>query len=609
MTTSEVGREQLHGEPAVAQPTGRLSRVVAKVQKVAAAISAEVVQSMTSFLLQIIAVRELSAAGLGVFALLYSCVVLSTAVTTGLVGDSLTVLDRHTERVRGGLQVVALGIACLGGLLACGISGATGLIEWDLAPIFGLATAIFVLEELIRRMLMASLRFWFVVAVDATCLVVTATWLTVFKVLDGELVMRDLLSSLVVAQLCGLLVGVVLLPRAERWWASMRHSEWRSVIHYGGWRAAQQGVRPAMMAAVRTIVIVAVGTTLFGELEAARVYAAPAMLIVNGVGSFLFASYAHRRSSTLRQLIPLADRGTAMLVGLSLGLGVASVALLPTFGSVITDGKFELDPIAVFGWCAYAAASAVLMPYGSLAAVRGRHAAMMGLRVVEAAVSLTSLFLVLRVAQADVAFAPYAMALGSLAMGVVARQFILVPTAREEEGSALEAQRARSAGAARPDAEDAGAADADIDGAAVGDTQPGGRRPVPEVPTGRDGALPEHGWGTGGVATIGWGPRGALGASWDAPPLAPLLPPEPVEAGEGGWASGRPPRRPLDPTAPSRTGVRLDRGPAPSPSPGAPDGPDPAPGSDSPLVAGARRVPPPPARWDPESDHADDHLS
>lgn len=445
MDTTESGSQQIDsGTPAEVRPTGLIARAVAKVQKVAAAVSAEVVQSMTSFLLQIIAVRELSAAGLGVFALLYSCVVLSTAVTTGLVGDSLTVLDRHERRVRGGLQVVALAIAGIGGLVAAGLSGATGLIEWDLAPIFGVATAVFVLEELVRRMLMASLRFWSVVAVDATCLVVTAVWLGAFKVLDGELVMRDLLASLVVAQLLGLLVGVVLLPRAERWWASMRHSEWRSVVRYGGWRAAQQGVRPAMMAAVRTIVVIAVGTTLFGELEAARVFAAPAMLMVNGVGSFLFASYAHRRSSTLRQLIPLADRGTGVLVGMSLSLGVVSVLLLPRFGSVITDGKFELDPVAVFGWCTYAAASAVLMPYGSLAAVRGRHAAMMGLRVIEAIVSLVSLFLVLRVVHLSVSLAPYAMAFGSLSMGLAARQLILVPTAAEEEGSRLEEQRNRA---------------------------------------------------------------------------------------------------------------------------------------------------------------------
>jgi O-antigen/teichoic acid export membrane protein len=487
MTTSEVRREQV-SQPSAA-PVGIVRRVVGKLQRVGAAISAEVVQSTTSFLLQIIAVRELSAAGLGVFAFLYSCVILVGAITTGLVGDSLTVLDRHLPKVRGGLQVVALGVATIGGVATCVVSGAIGLIAWDLAPLMGLATTVFVLEELIRRTLMASLKFWFVVAVDATCLVVTALWLGIFKVVDGQLVMRDLISSLVVAQLVGGVVAIALLPRAERWWAPMRHSEWRSVIRYGGWRAAQQGVRPAMMAAVRTIVIVAVGTTLFGELEAARVYAAPAMLIVNGVGSFLFASYASRRSSKLKNLIPVADRGTVMLVGLSLGLGVVSVALLPIFGSVITNGKFELDPIAVFGWCAYAAASAVLMPYGSLAAVRGRHAAMMGLRVVEAIVSLTSLFLVLRVARVDVAFAPYAMALGSLAMGLIARQLILVPTAREEDGSTLEEVRS-SGDRATPDAV---GRSTEVD------------RPAPSVD-----AVQGAGWGSAPASAVGWGPHGAV---------------------------------------------------------------------------------------------------
>ena len=90
-------------------------------------------------------------------------------------------------------------------------------------------------------------------------------------------------------------------------------------------------------------------------------------------------------------------------------------------------------------------ASAVLMPYGSLAAVRGRHAAMMGLRVVEAIVSLTSLFLLLRALHVDVSYVPYALALGSLAMGVVARQMILVPTAREEERAAARRERRRNA--------------------------------------------------------------------------------------------------------------------------------------------------------------------
>ncbi len=411
---------------------GPVGRALAKVHKAAASISAEIIQSGTSFLLSLVAVRELGAGDLGVFVLLYNCVVLSCAVTTGLIGDSLTVLDRTRRDVRGGLQVVSIGVAVSGGLLAVLITGATGLLEWNLTPLMGLATAIFVLEDLVRRMLMAAMRFWYVVAVDATSFTVTLLWLLGFRLVDGELLMRDLLSSLVVAQIVGMFVGIVLLPRTERWWASMRRSRWHDVLRYGGWRAAQQAVRPAVMAAARVIIIVAVGETLFGQLEAARVYA-PASLIVNGAGGFLFASYAARRKDSLRELIPLADRATVMLVGLSFGLGVVSLVLLPWLGPIITNDKFDLNPVAVFGWSVYAAATAVIMPYGSLAAVRGRQAAVMGTRVIEAVVSLASLALVLLAVGVDVWWAPYAMAVGSAAMGIAIRQMILVPGAVEEE--------------------------------------------------------------------------------------------------------------------------------------------------------------------------------
>ena len=403
MTASETGQEQIadpHPTGSGGGLRGKVKGAIAKVHAAAASVSAEILQSATSFVLSVIAVRELGPSDLGVFVLLYNCVVLATAVTTGLIGDSLTVLHRDRREVRGGLQVVALGVAVLGGLLAAVVTGVTGLLDWDLTPLMGVAVAVFVLEDLIRRMLMASMRFWFVVAVDATCLVVTMLWLFGFKVLDGQLVMR--------------------------------HTTWRDVLRYGGWRAAQQAVRPAVMAAARTIVIVAVGAALFGELEAARVYA-PAALIVNGAGGFLFASYANRRTSSLRQLIPFADRATILLVGLSLGLGVLSLVLMPWLGPIITNDKFDLNAVAVFGWSVYAAATAVIMPYGSLAAVRGRQAAVMGTRVVEAVVSLVSLVLVLGVVGAEVWWAPYAMAVGSLAMGLVIRQMILVPTAAEEE--------------------------------------------------------------------------------------------------------------------------------------------------------------------------------
>ena len=398
------------------------------------AVSAQLVQALTSFLLSLVAVRELDAAGLGVFALLYSCVVLATAVTTGLVGDSLTVLDRSRTEVRGGLQVVALTTAALGGVLGLLITWATGLLGPGEALLLGLAVMAFVLEELVRRHLMAELRFWSVVTVDASCLVVTLGWLLGTSAFTGSLVMRDLLAAILVAQLVGLVVGIVLLPAAERTWASMSGADWRAVWRYGSWRAAQQAVRPASMAVVRTLLVMAVGATVFGELEATRVYA-PSLLVVNGVGGYLFASFAGRRDASLHALLRLADRGVAWLVMLSLGLGVLSVVLLPWLGPIVTGGQFELSALAVFGWAVYAAFGAVLMPYGGLAAVRGRQATVMWLRVLETVLSVGALAVMLWWTSIPVDWTPYVIGVGALVVGVVLRQGLLGPAARRDRAA------------------------------------------------------------------------------------------------------------------------------------------------------------------------------
>ena len=103
---------------------------------VAAAVSAEVVQPMTSFPAADHGPRKPSAAGLGVSAPLYSCVILSTAVTTGMVGDLLTVLDVTTPGP--GLQAVALS--------TLPSVGASRVLSWSdrsdqlgPGPLFGLA--------------------------------------------------------------------------------------------------------------------------------------------------------------------------------------------------------------------------------------------------------------------------------------------------------------------------------------------------------------------------------------------------------------------------------------------------------------------------------------
>jgi len=83
------------------------------------AIAAQLSQAMASFVLQVIVARTLGAKGLGAFALIYGAIILGTALCTGLVGDSLTVLDRNTPTIRAGLQWPAQWAFSAGGPPPC----------------------------------------------------------------------------------------------------------------------------------------------------------------------------------------------------------------------------------------------------------------------------------------------------------------------------------------------------------------------------------------------------------------------------------------------------------------------------------------------------------
>jgi O-antigen/teichoic acid export membrane protein len=267
--------------------------------------------------------------------------------------------------------------------------------------------------------------------VDVTCLVVTASWLLGVDLLS-EIGMTHLLVAIVVAQGIGLVVALRLLPPEERRLAPWRGGDVRAVFRFGGWRSAQQGVRPATLTLTRTVIVLATSTVVFGQLEAARVYTAPTMLVVSGVGAFLFASYAADKERPLRELLRRADTGAALLVVIVLALGAVATVLTPWAGDAVTGGSFELDELAVFGWVVFAAAGALLTPYGGLGAVSGLHVTVFVMRAIEAVVSVVAVVVVVSVAGASASWAPYALAVGSLVSGAIIRQVVLLPRAQAE---------------------------------------------------------------------------------------------------------------------------------------------------------------------------------
>lgn len=388
-------------------------------------IAAQMSQALSSLVLQVVAARLLGAEGLGAFAVLYGLIVMATAVCTGVVGDSLTVLDRGRRDIRSALQAWLVALSLAGAGVAYTVAVIGGFLDPASAVVFGAATAVFLVEDALRRLLMAGLRFWRIVLVDLVSLVGSLATLVGVALSGGTIGLGTLMLSLLVGQAIAIVAAVVLLPAAERWLAPLRPGAFGTVAGYGSSRAAQQFLRPGTLTAMRLLVVGVSGLAAVGGLEAARIYTAPLLLVVGGATSFLFASYAAGRERDSRALLRRADRGVLALFAGTAVMSAIAVAGMGVAGPLLTGDTIALSAASVIGWCAYAVLLAAAAPYGALAAVRRRQAAVLGLRAAELVLTLAAVAGLL-LAGGDPVFVPLVLAGCALAGGVAIRQLLLV---------------------------------------------------------------------------------------------------------------------------------------------------------------------------------------
>jgi O-antigen/teichoic acid export membrane protein len=409
-------------------------------RRVTGAVVGQATQAIAGLALQVAAARTLGAGGFATFALAYGVLVLATAVCSGLVGDSLTVLDRTEDRVRAGLHVWTVMVSA--GAAVVGVTAAlvSGMVPVWAGVLLGLASAAFIVEDTLRRLLMATGRFWSLPAVDGTSLLLALATLGVAE-WSGSLSLSSFVLALLVGQSGAALVAWWRLPVAERRRGPWRRPGLRAVASFGAWRAAAQTIRPTSLTLLRIIVVAAVGAAAYGPLEAARVYTAPTLILVAGMGSFLLPHFVALRDRPAQDSLRVADRAA---LGLALGvtlLGLAALALLPWFGPVITGGDFGVPGLAVAGWSAYAVAASVLLPYAGLASVHGGQRRVLAMRGLEFG-SLGLVLLLVLLVDGGAAWSPVALALGPALAAVVVRQRVVVPlTRRADTGAGLEPAR------------------------------------------------------------------------------------------------------------------------------------------------------------------------
>ncbi len=384
------------------------------------AVLAQAVQAAISLVLQILVIRLLGVEVYGRFAILYGIVIVATAVITGLVGDSLVVLDRSERCVRAGLELVL-------GTAATILAGAAGLTAWAAgfstsleAFAFAVALLAFAVEEVVRRLLMAHMSFPKVAAADACgfgvvlVVVLIAHW-------EGFLSLALVFAAIAAGQVLASLIGWRQVPESDRMLVSVRNALWRSVLGYGAWRALQQVLRPGLFTVVRLLVLAVAGAAAVGLLEAARTYASPLILVVGGLSSFLFVRFADQKRTGRPGSVRDADRVVVALVLVSVLMSGAAISLIKWVSPLLFG--VEVQHLAVTAWLAYGASVAFVTPYGALGAVAGKQATIFAIRLGD---TLLGVVVVLAMLLLDVpaSIAPFGLAAASLLGGLCLRRLV-----------------------------------------------------------------------------------------------------------------------------------------------------------------------------------------
>jgi O-antigen/teichoic acid export membrane protein len=373
-------------------------------------VVAESTAAASSMAVQVAAAHTLGAARYGTFTILLGTIVLLVALHGGWVGDSRMVLDRTEPALRGALRASSLALAFGGGVLAAAGALLLGLLDAGGAALFLVLCVLWVLEDGGRRLFMARLEFWGCVANDVVYGAVALAALVAFAaVAPGGLGLESFLAAMAIGAGAAVVAARLQLPREEWAGGPVTAEGLRRVAGFGGWRAAQSGIRPLATVVLRTLVRALTSAASLGRLEAARLALAPMLIVTNGVGNFLLPHNARRHRAAAGRVQPLV-RPAIGLAAVALAYTAVVTVLAPQLSVVLTGDDVQLDRVAVAGWGLFATAFAVGIPAGTLVLARGRSALVFRLRILDSGVGLTvAVGLVL----VSASLAPYGLAVGA----------------------------------------------------------------------------------------------------------------------------------------------------------------------------------------------------
>jgi O-antigen/teichoic acid export membrane protein len=376
-----------------------------------AAVLSNGIAAASSFALQLVAARTLGATGLGRFSLLTSILITVAAVQSGWIGDSLTVLDRFAPSTRAALVRSQQGAFVLA-LVLGGIGAAVFRITGPgVALVFGVALALWLLEDTGRRLLMARKEFWKAVLNDGIYAAVALGALTVYLVTDHHVSLGTLVWSMAIGSGAACLAAAIQLPRQELARTPSGTSvDMAGLSAFAVWRAAQIGLRPASQFLMRALVAGSLSSAALGRLEAGRLLLAPVLVVINGAGLLLLPTYTDRLR---RGTFSLASVRKAMLFlsGLALVAGAAALLSADWVGPLVTGGSFEVSRLAIVSWTLLMAGFGAGIPAGLALVAAEQPRQTFLVRTADSALGLVLALAVVALGEPDLA--PAGLAVGA----------------------------------------------------------------------------------------------------------------------------------------------------------------------------------------------------
>jgi O-antigen/teichoic acid export membrane protein len=353
--------------------------------RAAGAIVDQFVVAGTSFVLMILVRKQLGSAALGNYVVLITAMILITSMQTAWVGDSLTVLNRFERGTRTALVssqlmwiVIAIGA---GAVLSLPVEGSGG------ALLFGCMVAIWITEEMGRRLLMVRQEFWQLVLNDVVYAIGAFLGVAVLRVLFGRYSVTIVVGAMAVGAAASVLAALIQLPRREVPLTRPRARAVREIAPFGAWRAAQMGIRPAALYAVRLLVILLAGHAILGDLEGARLFSQPAMTYVSGIASILLPMYAEDERRRTRT-VPVPIMTLLVVVPVVLSALVVIVFKQP-LASLLLGHHPNVSIVAILGWLMVAVMFALGQPVANLLIARKKSREIFWVRAADSAIGLT----------------------------------------------------------------------------------------------------------------------------------------------------------------------------------------------------------------------------